>query len=198
MAVILLQRLRTAALVLLVLVLALALPESADAQRHAARSGKAKTSAAAKMKAAAKTGRTGGSAKSASRSKTTTSLFGAKGAKGTKAAWKSRRSFTAKDSGLKDHAVRHSQLSPAAYLQLGQKNVSQGRMLKGGGQHTDARYHIRKLSSGDFSMTITNKRGQILSIDTWKTPGTPLTRQAIERGLSSSGVTPPKGFWKRL
>jgi len=191
-----LRRLRLAALLLLLFVMTFAAPASVEAQARGSRTSKASKGA----RSVAKSNRAKGAHKRPSKSKPTTSLFGAKGSKANRnqGKWKSRRTLTAKDTGLKDHAARHSDASPKEYLQLGQKNVSHGRMLKGGGKHGKARYHIRKLRSGDFSMTITNTRGQILSIDTWKSPGTPLTRAAIERGLAASGVTPPKGFWKRL
>ena len=114
------------------------------------------------------------------------------------ATWAKRRTFKPGDSGLKDHAARHSDQSPAKYLERGQANVAKGRMLKGGGKYSKARYYVRKLGKDSYSVTITNHRGKILSIDTWKAGGTPLRREAVERGLKASGVTPPKGFWNRL
>lgn len=186
-----LRRLRPAALLLLLLVAAWAMPSGADAQvRRVKVTKQPRKVTKQRGKASARRSTRGPN----SRKATTPLRFGKKGA----APWRKRRTQTATDTGLKDHASRHSQLSTNAYLALGQKNVSHGRMLKGGGRHSNARYHIRKLAKGDFSMTITNKKGNIISIDTWKSQGTPLTKATIERGLRSSGVTAPKGFWKKL
>lgn len=185
----LLLRLRPVGLLLLLLLAAWCMPSDAQAQARGAKGSKAKVSKQ-RGKASAKRN----TSRPSNRKATTSLRLGKKGA----APWQKRRTQKAADSGLKDHASRHSQLSPKEYLQLGQTNVSRGRMLKGGGRHVNARYHIRKLDTGDFSMTITNKNGKILSIDTWKSQGAPLTKEAIERGLRSSGVTTPKGFWKKL
>ncbi len=167
-------------------------PPGALAQGRSARASKSK---AVNHRAKAAKKFSSSQTRATSSRQTKTSLLAAK--KGN-APWQKRRAQQSGDTGLKDHASRHSELSPKQYLQLGRKNVSRGRMLKGGGRHADARYYIRKLNAGDFSMTITNKRGQILSIDTWKSKSTPLTRESIERGLRSSGVTTPKNFWKKL
>ena len=115
-----------------------------------------------------------------------------------KAKWKSRRSFQEGDTGLKDHARRHSDLSPEDYLRKGQKNILSGRKLKGGGKYSDVNYYIREVDDNSFSMTITDKKGDILSIDTWQQGGTPMTQQDIIKGLEKSGVTPPKGFWEKF
>lgn len=174
---------------LLVVVCALAIPAGANAQRVRPAKSRARSSKVVSTKASARR------SKNPSSRRATTGLVGAKA---KSSVWKSRRTLSSSDSGLKNHASRHSELSPKDYLTLGQANIRLGKTLKGGGRHADARYHIRKLRSGEFSMTITNKRGKILSIDTWKTPGAPLTREAIERGLTASGVTPPKKFWSKL
>jgi RHS repeat-associated protein len=110
--------------------------------------------------------------------------------------WKSRRAFSQADSGLKDHARRHSNLSPADYLARGQENIRSGRMLKGGGRHPDTQYWVRRVGENDYSLTITNRNGEILSIDTWRSGGGKMTRETITHGLSRSGVTPPQGFWE--
>lgn len=170
---------------------AIALPARANAQRvrsSKVKSHSAKVSAKASAKTSAKRAKNPGSR--------ATGLVGTKAKKSS--IWKSRRTLSSTDSGLKNHASRHSELSPKDYLKLGQANIRHGKTLKGGGRHADARYHIRKLPTGEFSMTITDKRGKILSIDTWKTPGVPLTREVIERGLKASGVTPPKKFFSKL
>jgi len=112
--------------------------------------------------------------------------------------WKKRRTLEEGDTGLKDHARRHSDLDPEEYLRRGQDNIEHGRMLKGGGKHPDARYYVRKVGEDQYSVTITDQKGQILSIDTWQHGGTPMTRKTIELNLSKSGVTPPKGFWEKL
>lgn len=175
---------------LLLTLMAMGLPAEASAQGRSARMSKsASHRAKGQPKVKSAKDRTG-------RSRTaTTSMLAAK--KGT-AKWQKRRTQTSSDTGLKDHASRHSTVTPAEYLALGQKNISDGRMLKGGGKHKNARYHIRKLESGSYSMTITNKTGKILSIDTWKSEGAPLTREALEKGLRASGVAAPKNFWNRL
>ena len=189
----LLRCLRPAGLLLLLLLLVAswALPTSAHA-----RTAKTNKNNVAKQSKAKQRGKVTArrSARASSRKATTSLRLGKKGA----APWKKLRTQSATETGLKDHASRHSELSPTAYLAQGQKNVSHGRMLKGGGRHSNARYHVRKLAQGEFSMTITNKKGSILSIDTWKSQGAPLTKSTIERGLRASGVTPPKGFWKKL
>ena len=41
--------------------------------------------------------------------------------------WKSRRSLKDGDSGLKDHARRHSDLPPEKYLEHGKKKISKGK-----------------------------------------------------------------------
>ncbi|MDP9769252.1 UNVERIFIED_ORG: RHS repeat-associated protein [Atlantibacter hermannii] len=111
--------------------------------------------------------------------------------------WKSRRTFKKGDSGLKVHARRHSNLTAEEYLSLGRKNITDGRMLKGG-KYRNARYHIRKIGEDNYSLTIADKNNKILSIDTWKNGGAPLTKVDILRGLEKSGVTPPKDFWEKL
>lgn len=112
--------------------------------------------------------------------------------------WKSRRKFKEGDSGLKDHARRHSSGSPKDYLQRGQENIRKGKMLKGGGKYPDARYWIRRVGPNEYSLTITDRRGQILSIDTWQKGGTAMDLETVLEGLSKSGVTPPKGFFESL
>ncbi|WP_146043369.1 RHS repeat domain-containing protein, partial [Pectobacterium odoriferum] len=112
--------------------------------------------------------------------------------------WKSRRTFKDGDSGLKDHARRHSDLSPEKYLERGKRNVSHGSLLKGGGRSPSDNYYVRKLGDNDYSVTITDKNNKILSIDTWKDGGLPMTQDKIIKGLSRSGITPPKGFWGML
>ncbi|MFL1416414.1 RHS repeat-associated core domain-containing protein [Pseudomonas fildesensis] len=112
--------------------------------------------------------------------------------------WKSRRAFKKGDSGVKDHARRHSNLSPARYLKRGKTNITHGKVLKGGGRAPDARYHVRKIGEDDYSVTITNKKVEILSIDTWQQGGASMNKADIARGLSLSGVTPPKSFWESL
>ncbi len=112
--------------------------------------------------------------------------------------WKSRRSFQEGDTGLKDHASRHSDLSPADYLAKGQLNVSQGKMLKGGGKYPDVNYWVRKTGDDQYSLTIVDKSGKILSIDTWQHGCVPMTKADILNGLKKSGVTPPQGFWESL
>ena len=186
---------------LLVLAMSWAQPRFAEAQRPMGRTSKSQVSGqrartVAKFSSASR--RT--TSKPSSRTSTTTlrAAKTGKAGKASQAQWQKRRTFDAHDTGLKDHASRHSDLGSEAYLQLGQKNVSHGRMLKGGGRHKDARYHIRKLDGGDYSMTITNKKGRIVSIDTWKSEGTPLTKEMIERGLKASGVTAPRKFWNKL
>ncbi|MDZ3870104.1 hypothetical protein T4A61_24605 [Escherichia coli] len=67
-----------------------------------------------------------------------------------------------------------------------------------GGKYPDARYHVRKVGDNSYSITITDKNNNILSIDTWKKGGNPLTKDDVMRGLENSGVTPPKGFWEAL
>ncbi|WP_225923826.1 RHS repeat-associated core domain-containing protein [Pseudomonas shahriarae] len=120
------------------------------------------------------------------------------GLKSCGASWKSRRSFKKNDSGLKDHARRHSNLSPTQYLKRGIKNITHGKALKGGGKAPDARYHVRKTGEDAYSVTITDKKGQILSIDTWQKGGASMNKADITHGLSRSGVTPQKGFWESL
>ena len=112
--------------------------------------------------------------------------------------WKSRRTFQDGDSGLKDHARRHSNLPPKEYLAKGKLNVTQGKRLKGGGKYPEVKYWIRKTGDNQYSMTIVDKKGKILSIDTWQHGATPMTKSDIIKGLEKSGVTPPKGFWEGL
>jgi RHS repeat-associated protein len=119
------------------------------------------------------------------------------GRSGGAAPWKSRRTQS-HDKGLKDHARRHSTVSPPEYLARGQQNVASGRMLKGGGRSPKSRYYIRKVGEDQYSMTITNHRGQILSVDTWSKNNAPMTRAQVVDGLTKSGVTPPSGFWESL
>jgi len=114
------------------------------------------------------------------------------------ACWKKRRTLNSKDTGLKDHARRHSNLTPEAYLRRGQKNISHGKKLKGGGRAPESDYYIRRIGDDDYSVTITDRKKQILSIDTWREGGKPLTKQKVAQELERSGVTPPKGFWEQL
>lgn len=172
----------------LVLLLAVFLYSGVADARQRSRNGrntKAKVAARSKGKKAAHKRSNSPTAK--------TSLVGAKGAK-----WKSRRTFSASDTGLKDHAKRHSTATPKEYLARGHQNIQKGVAIKGGGSFRGTKYHFRKLAKGDYSMTITNKRGEIVSIDTWKSPGKPLTRDAIERGLKASGVQMPKRAWDKF
>ena len=68
-----------------------------------------------------------------------------------------------------------------------------------GGKNDGIRYYIRKLGEDSYSITITDKNGGILSIDTWaKKGGSIITRQQIIDGLANSGATPPNGFWESL
>lgn len=112
--------------------------------------------------------------------------------------WKRRRTHQPDDKGLKDHARRHSDVSPGEYLKRGQETIAKGRVLKGGGRYPNARYHVRKVGDDAYSVTITDKRGEILSIDTWKHGSAPLTKARVIDALEKSGVTPPKGFWEKL
>ncbi|WP_275039398.1 RHS repeat-associated core domain-containing protein, partial [Pectobacterium wasabiae] len=112
--------------------------------------------------------------------------------------WKSRRTFKNGDSGLKDHARRHSNLSPEKYLERGKRNISDGSLLKGGGKHPDTKYYIRKLGDNDYSVTIADRNNKILSIDTWKKGGTPMTQDDIIKNLNNNGIAPPNGFWEAL
>jgi len=109
--------------------------------------------------------------------------------------WKSRRTQNSGDSGLKDHARRHSDMSPKQYLEHGKRNVTEGQVLTGG-KYPDAKYHVRKVGDDKYSVTITDRNGKILSIDTPKQGGAPLTQQKLNDWLKNSGVTPPKNFWK--
>jgi RHS repeat-associated protein len=108
--------------------------------------------------------------------------------------WKSRRTQSSGDSGLKDHARRHSDMSPKQYLEHGKRNVTEGRVLTGG-KYPDAKYHVRKVGDDKYSVTITDKNGKILSIDTPKQGGAPLTKQKLDDWLKNSSVTAPKNFW---
>jgi RHS repeat-associated protein len=107
-------------------------------------------------------------------------------------------------TGLKDHARRHSDKSPSEYLKQGQQNIKEGKMLKAGGRDAEARYWVRRVGKNEYSVTITNKKNTIKSIDTWRNrnPKTDqlnkLTKQHVMKGLEKSGVTPPKGFWDSL
>jgi len=112
--------------------------------------------------------------------------------------WKSRRSFKDGDSGLKDHARRHSNLSPEQYLERGKQNILKGKALKGGGRSPDVKYYVRKVGDDAYSVTIADKSNQILSIDTWKKGGESMTKIDIMKGLKSSGITPPQNFWSAL
>ncbi|WP_329600430.1 RHS repeat-associated core domain-containing protein [Lysinibacillus sphaericus] len=112
--------------------------------------------------------------------------------------WKQRRTFQDGDSGLKDHASRHSNLSSEDYLKRGQKNISDGALVKGGGKRQDADYYIRKLGENEYSITITNKKGEILSIDTWSNEGSPITAKKIGDMLSKGGNTLKKNFWDQF
>ncbi len=109
--------------------------------------------------------------------------------------WKSRRRFRDGDSGLKDHARRHSDLTPDAYLRRGQENVLFGKRLKGGAKYPKANYYVRRVGPDAYSVTITNNRGEIISIDTWTHGGVPISKAIIIKGLERSGVTPPKDFF---
>ena len=105
--------------------------------------------------------------------------------------FKKRRTLTANDTGLKNHAQRHSSLSPSQYLKRGIKNITDGQMLKG----TRGNYHIRKLGDNSYSITITDKMNRILSIDTWSSGGAKISKDMVIKGLEKSGVTAPKGFF---
>ena len=105
--------------------------------------------------------------------------------------FKKRRTLTANDTGLKNHAQRHSSLSPSQYLKRGIKNITDGKMLKG----TRGNYHIRKLGDNSYSITITDKMNRILSIDTWSSGGAKISKDMVIKGLEKSGVTAPKGFF---
>ncbi|WP_157697597.1 hypothetical protein [Caballeronia calidae] len=103
------------------------------------------------------------------------------------------------DHGLKNHAGRHSNLSPTDYLERGKRNVTDGKVLKGGGRDSNARYHVRKVGDDAYSVTITDKKNQILSVDTWSKEGKEMSREYVEEKLATtSGVTAPKGFWESL
>ncbi|MBI6636173.1 hypothetical protein YA0871_26340, partial [Pseudomonas paralactis] len=108
--------------------------------------------------------------------------------------WKNRRTFRDGDSGLKDHARRHSNLTPEEYLKRGKRNITHGRRLKGGGKYPNANYYVRKIDEDNYSVTITDKNNKILSIDTWRGPDAPMTKNDLITGLKRSGVTPPKEF----
>jgi len=49
-----------------------------------------------------------------------------------------------------------------------------------------------------YSMTIADKSGKILSIDTWSNSGSAITRGVLERGFVANGIQPPKNFWGGL
>lgn len=70
--------------------------------------------------------------------------------------------------------------------------------MKGGGSHPNVKYFVRKTGDDSYSMTIVDKNNKILSIDAWQHGGVPMTKKDIVKGLEKSGVTPPKGFWKRI
>ncbi|MDR5759998.1 RHS repeat-associated core domain-containing protein, partial [Caballeronia sp. LZ035] len=117
--------------------------------------------------------------------------------------WKKRRSHKGmdrhNDHGLKNHAERHSSLSPRAYLERGERNVTDGKMLKGGGRDSKVRYHVRKIGEDAYSVTITDRKNQMLSVDTWSMGGKSMSREYVEGKLATtSGVTAPKGFWESL
>jgi hypothetical protein len=67
------------------------------------------------------------------------------------APWARRRAFSGGDSGLKDHALRHSNLSPEEYLARGQATISSGRSLKGGGRAPDCTYYVRRVGEDEYS-----------------------------------------------
>ncbi|MGE8036309.1 hypothetical protein [Lysinibacillus sp. NPDC093692] len=75
------------------------------------------------------------------------------------------------------------------------KNISDGVHVKGGGKRQNADYYIRKLGENEYSITITNKKGEILSIDTWSKEGSRITAEKIEDMLSKGGNTLNKNFW---
>ncbi len=83
-------------------------------------------------------------------------------------------------------------------MSRGQETVRSGRRLNGGGKYPDVSYYVRKVGDDAYSLAITDKNGKILSIDTWQHGATPMTKADILKGLSKSGVTPPKGFWEGL
>lgn len=64
-------------------------------------------------------------------------------------------------------------------------------MLKG----TRGNYHIRKLGDNSYSITITDKMNRILSIDTWLSGGSKISKDMVIKGLEKSGVTAPKGLF---
>lgn len=97
----------------------------------------------------------------------------------------------------RDHAHRHSNLSPAEYLDRGRQNVTDGVQLKGG-KYPDAGYYVRKVGEDSYSLTITDKKGQILSIDTWSKEGATINQEKLSVGFRNSGITPPKHFWESL
>ena len=111
--------------------------------------------------------------------------------------WKKRRTLNQNDTGLKNHAQKHTNLSPKKYLARGQKNISEGILVKGGGHRSNANYFFRKIGNNEFSMTITNKKGQILSIDTWRYKGV-LTQSEILKGFRNNGINPSIDFWNNF
>jgi hypothetical protein len=112
--------------------------------------------------------------------------------------WKSRRTQVEGDSGLKNHASKHSDLSTKEYYKRGLKNIEKGELVKGGGSRQGAKYYIRKVGDDSYSITITNKKGGILSIDTWASPGGTIPRSKIESKFVSDGIAFPKNFWSRF
>ncbi len=115
------------------------------------------------------------------------------------AQWKSRRTLPGPtDSGLKAHAEKHEASATPEYLAGGQRNIAEGRMLKGGGRDPNAQYWVRQVGPDEYSVTIADKKG-IRSIDTWKNEKSPtITKAVLLKNLEKSGVTPPTGFLERL
>jgi len=110
----------------------------------------------------------------------------------------SKRSLQSDSGGLKDHARRHSSLSPEAYLKRGKANVKNGIKVKGGGKAPSSNYHIRKIGDDNYSVSITNKKGEIVSIDTWSKEGKAITKDKLMDQLKKSGVTLTKEANKSL
>lgn len=48
------------------------------------------------------------------------------------------------------------------------------------------------------SLTITDKKGQIVFIDAWDNEAKSMTKSRVMNGLESSGISSPKGFWESL
>jgi len=108
--------------------------------------------------------------------------------------WEPRRTLSPDDHGLKSHARKHSDLSPKEYFKRGLDNITHGHSVNGSGKYKGSKYYFRKVGDNLYSMTITNKKGGITSIDTWMKNGN-LGKDEILKGLKSSGATPKKDFW---